>query len=57
MVAFFNIHMQQKSTLVRWSMISSRESGRERLEGSMLAVCTDCRSMVLQVRIVRMMGL
>ena len=38
-------------------MISSRESGRERLEGSMLAVCTDCRSMVLQVRIARRMGL
>ena len=54
-VAFFNIHMQQN--LVRWSMISSRESGRERLEGSMLAVCTDCRSMVLQVRRLRMMGL
>ena len=31
-------------------MISSQESGRERLEGSMLAVCTDCRSMVLQVK-------
>jgi len=33
----------------RWSMISSRESGREKLEGSMLAVCADCKSMVLQV--------
>jgi len=34
----------------RWSMISTwREAGREKLEGSMLAVCTDCRSMVLQV--------
>ena len=31
-------------------MISTwREAGREKLEGSMLAVCTDCRSMVLQV--------
>ena len=37
-------------------MISSQESGRERLEGSMLAVCTDCRSMVLQVDILIMMG-
>ena len=36
-------------------MISSRESGRERLEGSMLAVCSDCRSMVLQVMVVVMM--
>ena len=35
-------------------MISSRESGRERLEGSMLAVCSDCRSMVLQVMVMVM---
>ena len=39
-------------TLFRWSMISSRESGREKLEGSMLAVCADCKSMVLQVSLV-----
>ena len=39
-----------RSVEPRWSMISTwREGGREKLEGSMLAVCTDCRSMVLQV--------
>ena len=35
----------------RWSMISSGgPSGRDKLEGSMLTVCGDCRSMVLEVR-------
>jgi hypothetical protein len=28
----------------------SREGERERLEGSLLSVCTDCKDMVLQVR-------
>jgi len=33
----------------RWSMISSRSVAREKLEGSPLNVCLDCKEMVLQV--------
>ena len=34
----------------RWSMISSRSSAeREKIEGSPLNVCLDCKEMVLQV--------
>jgi spire-like protein len=39
-----------KKTNRRWSMISSRSSvEREKLEGSPLNVCLDCKEMVLQV--------
>ena len=31
------------------SWLSSREIEREKLEGSLLTVCTDCKDMVLQV--------
>jgi len=33
----------------RWSMISAREKDREKLEGSLLTVCTNCNDMVKQV--------
>jgi len=33
----------------RWSMISAREKDREKLEGSLLTVCTNCMDMVKQV--------
>jgi len=33
----------------RWSMIAARSSEREKLEGSPLNVCHDCKEMVLQV--------
>ena len=38
-----------KSAGRRWSMISAREKDRERLEGSLLTVCTNCIDMVKQV--------
>ena len=34
----------------RWSMIGTRSEQREKLEGSPLNVCLDCKEMVLQVR-------
>ena len=33
-------------------MVSSRSIEREKLEGSPLAVCLDCKEMVLQVNII-----
>ena len=33
----------------RWSLISSREKDRQRLEGSLLTVCTYCEGMVKHV--------
>lgn len=39
-----------KKTARRWSMLVSARAGeREKLEGSLLAVCHDCKQMVLQV--------
>jgi len=38
-----------KKTNRRWSMIGSRTSERQKLEGSPLNVCHDCKEMVLQV--------
>jgi len=38
-----------KKSSRRWSMIQSRSVARERLEGTLLTVCFDCKEMVLQV--------
>ena len=32
-----------------WNPLTSRDLERERLEGSLLTVCTDCKDMVVQV--------
>ncbi len=34
----------------RMSWVTSRDSKREQLEGSLLTVCTDCKEMVIQVQ-------
>ena len=34
----------------RMSWITSRDAQREKLEGSLLTVCLDCKEMVVQVR-------
>ena len=39
----------------RWSLISSSsEKDRQRLEGSLLTVCTNCEGMVKQVRFIKL---
>ena len=46
-----------RKTARRWSMVTGQTGERERMEGCPLTVCTHCKEMVLQVKVLLKLNL